>query len=79
MWGCPTSTLWTSVAYGLSFLVVVFNNKWYSVARGSQKEIMGVDSLTKEYTFEAGVEFMPNHAMIARACGAYGRTVEAQA
>ena len=76
VWGCPTSTLWTAVTYGLSFLAVVFNNQGYGVARGSQKEVMGVESLTEEYAFEAGVEFMPDYAMIARACGAYGRTVE---
>jgi acetolactate synthase-1/2/3 large subunit len=76
VWGCPTSTLWTAVTYGLSFLAVICNNKGYGVARGSQKEVMGVESLSEEYTFEAGVEFMPDYAMIARACGAYGRTVE---
>ena len=76
IWGCPTSTLWTAVKYGASFLAVVFNNQGYGVVRGSQKQVLGVDSLTEEYTFEAGVEFMPDYAMIARACGAYGRTVE---
>ncbi len=76
VWGCPTSTLWTAVEYGLSFLAVVFNNQGYGVVRGSQKEVLGVSSLTDEYTHEAGVEFMPNYALIARACGAYGRTVE---
>lgn len=76
VWGCPTSTLWTATTYGLSFLAVIFNNLGYGVVRGSQKEILGVDELTDHYTFEAGVEFMPDYAMIARACGAYGRTVD---
>ncbi len=76
VWGCPTSTLWTAVKYGASFLAVIFNNQGYGVVRGSQKQILGVDSLAEEYTFEAGVEFMPDYAMIARACGAYGLTVE---
>ena len=76
VWGCPTSTLWTAAKYGASFLAVIFNNQGYGVVRGSQKQILGIDSLTEEYTFEAGVEFMPDYAMIARACGAYGRTVE---
>ena len=76
VWGCPTSTLWTAVKYGASFLAVIFNNQGYGVVRGSQKHILGVDSLAEEYTFEAGVEFMPDYAMIARACGAYGLTVE---
>jgi len=76
VWGCPTSTLWTAVKYGASFLAVIFNNQGYGVVRGSQKHILGVDSLTEEYTFEAGVEFMPDYALIARACGAYGLTVE---
>ncbi len=76
VWGCPTSTLWTAVNYGLPFLAVVFNNQGYGVVRGSQKEVLGTESLTEAYTFEAGVEFMPDYAMIARACGAHGRTVE---
>ena len=76
IWGCPTSTLWTAVTYGLPFVAVVFNNRGYGVVRGSQKEILGVDELPMDYTFEAGVEFMPDYAMIARACGAHGRTVD---
>jgi len=76
VWGCPTSTLWTAVHYQLPFLAVVFNNRGYGVVRGSQREVLGTESLTEAYTFEAGVEFMPDYAMIARACGAHGRTVE---
>jgi acetolactate synthase-1/2/3 large subunit len=76
VWGCPTSTLWTAGNYGASFLAVVFNNRGYGVVRGSQKQVLGVHRLGEKYTFEAGVEFMPDYAMIARACGAYGETVE---
>jgi len=76
VWGCPTSTLWTAVKYGASFLAVVFNNRGYGILRGSQEQVLAVDGLTEEYIFEAGVEFMPDYAAIAGACGAYGRTVE---
>jgi len=54
----------------------VFNNQGYGVARGSQKAVLGVIELTDDYAHEAGVEFMPDYATIARASGAYGRTVE---
>jgi len=76
VWGCPTSTLWTAVKYGASFLAVVFNNRGYGILRGSQEQVLAVDGLTEEYIFEAGVEFMPDYAAIAGACGAYGRTVD---
>ena len=75
IWGCPTSTLWTAVTYKLPFLVIICNNQGYGVVRGSQKSIVGEEGLTEEYIREAGVEFMPNYALIAQACGAYGRTV----
>ncbi len=76
IWGCPTSTLWTAGHYGLSFLAVVLNNQGYGIARGSQKELLGVDRLTDEYASEAGVDFILDYAMLARACGAHGQTVE---
>jgi acetolactate synthase-1/2/3 large subunit len=76
VWGCPTSTLWSAQAYQAPFLAIIFNNQGYGVARGSQKQILGVESLPAEIAFETGVEFMPDYAMIARGCGAYGRTVE---
>jgi len=55
---------------------VVFNNRGYGILRGSQEQVLAVDGLTEEYIFEAGVEFMPDYAAIAGACGAYGRTVD---
>lgn len=76
IWGCPTSTLWTAVKYGAPFLAVVFNNQGYGILRGSLRHVLGTDSLPDPYIFEAGAEFMPDYAMIARACGAYGRTVD---
>jgi acetolactate synthase-1/2/3 large subunit len=76
IWGCPTSTLWTAVKYGAPFLAVVFNNQGYGILRGSLRHVLGTDSLPDPYIFEAGAEFMPDYAMIARACGAHGRTVD---
>ncbi len=75
-WGCPTSALWTSQAYQAPFLTVICNNAGYGVARGSQKSILGADKFTDKMAFETGIDFMPDYAVIARGCGAYGETVE---
>ena len=76
VWGCPTSTLWSAKAYHSPFLAIIFNNQGYGVARGSQKQILGLGSLPDKIAFETGVEFMPDYAMIARGCGAHGLTVD---
>jgi len=75
IWGCPTSTLWTAVNYRLPFLAIICNNQGYGVVRGSQKEYVGEAGMTEAFIQEAGIEFMPEYALIAQAAGAYGRTV----
>ena len=76
VWGCPTSTLWTSSSYQFPFLTVICNNQGYGVVRGSQQSMLQEGEFTEEYAREAGVEFLPDYAMISRGAGAYGRTVE---
>ena len=76
VWGCPTSTLWTSSRYQFPFLAVICNNQGYGVVRGSQQTMIEAGQFTEEYAREAGIEFMPDYAMISRGAGAYGRTVE---
>jgi acetolactate synthase I/II/III large subunit len=76
IWGCPTSTLWSARAYSAPFLAVICNNQGYGVVRWLQKKTLNVDSLSDKMLFEAGVEFTPDYAVIARGCGAYSRTVE---
>jgi len=73
IWGCPTSTLWTASRYQFPFLSVICNNQGYGVIRGDMPD---AGQLTEEFTREAGMEFLPDYAMIARGAGAYGRTVE---
>jgi len=73
IWGCPTSTLWTACQYKFPFLAVIFNNQGYGVVRG---DMLDAGLFTEEFAREAGIEFMPDYAMIARGAGAYGRTVE---
>ncbi|MDR0311880.1 MAG: hypothetical protein LBJ21_09865 [Acidobacteriota bacterium] len=76
VWGCPTSTLWTSRYYQFPFLAVICNNLGYGVVRGSQRAMLKESEFTAEYAREAGIEFLPDYAMIARGAGAYGRKVE---
>jgi len=76
VWGCPTSTFWTSSYYRFPFLAVICNNQGYGVVRGSQQSMLENGQFTEEYAREAGVEFLPDYAMIAAGAGAYGRTVE---
>ncbi|HEX7475791.1 MAG TPA: thiamine pyrophosphate-dependent enzyme, partial [Dehalococcoidales bacterium] len=76
IWGCPNSVLWSAKAYHAPFLTVICDNRGYGIARWLQKKTLGVDHLTDEMAFEAGIEFTQDYALIARGCGAYSRTVE---
>ncbi|MBN1189215.1 MAG: hypothetical protein JXA46_05625 [Dehalococcoidales bacterium] len=77
IWGCPTATLWSARSYRAPFLAVVFNNMSYAAIKGLVQAGFGQEKLTAEKGFEAGVNIVspPDYAAIARACGAYGKTV----
>ncbi|MCL2463393.1 MAG: thiamine pyrophosphate-binding protein, partial [Defluviitaleaceae bacterium] len=49
VWGCPTSTLWTSGSYRFPFLAVICNNQGYGVVRGSQQSMLEAGGFTEEY------------------------------
>lgn len=78
VWSCPVATLWTARAYNAPFLSIILNNQGYNVIRKMVQKGYGENKLTDESAFEAGVDIKPppDYALIAQACGAYGRMVE---
>jgi acetolactate synthase-1/2/3 large subunit len=78
IWGCPESTLWTSKRYAAPFLSVIFNNQAYAAIKGLVQRAYGQEKISAQTGFDAGVDIAlpPDYARIARACGAYGRTVK---
>ena len=78
VWGSPVATLWTARAYNAPFLSVIMNNQGYNVIRKMIQKGYGENKITDETAFEAGVDIKPppDYALIAQACGAYGRMVE---
>ena len=78
VWGCPVSTLWSAVSYKTPFLSVIINNQSYGFIKLLVEHLQGDGQISEQMAFEAGVDIMPSadYAMVARACGAYGRTVE---
>jgi len=77
VWGCPVATLWSASSYHAPFLSVIFNNQSYGVIRGIVQRLSGT-GLSDKMAFEAGVDIMhpPDYALVAQACGGYGRRVE---
>lgn len=77
VWGCPVATLWSASSYHAPFLSVIFNNQSYGVIRGMVQRLSGTE-LSDKMAFEAGVDIMPppDYALVAQACGGYGRMVE---
>ncbi len=78
VWSCPVATLWTARAYHAPFLSVILNNQGYNVIRKMVQKGYGENEVTDEIAFEAGVDIKPppDYALVAQACGAYGRMVE---
>ncbi len=78
VWGCPVSTLWSAVSYEVPFLSVILNNQSYGFIKLLVDHFYGEGRISDRMAFEAGVDIKPSadYAMVARACGAYGRTVE---
>ncbi len=76
VWGCPVSALWTATSYNAPFLAVVFDNQSYGAIR-TIVERMFETRLSDEMGHVAGLDISPppDYAMIAQACGGYGRTV----
>lgn len=78
VWGDPVATLWPAVNYKAPFLSVILNNQSYGFIKLLVQRNYGEVALTDRGAFEAGVDIMPSadYAAVARACGAYGRTLE---
>lgn len=75
VWGCPTSTLWTSSSYRFPFLAIICNNKGYGAIRDVQYEMLGDRHQSDAFIAESAVDFMPDYALIAQGAGAFGRAV----
>jgi acetolactate synthase-1/2/3 large subunit len=75
IWGCPTSTFWTSANYQFPFMAVICNNRGYGAIRDVQEEILGEDEPSEKFIFESAVDFSPSYALIAQGAGAFGRSV----
>jgi acetolactate synthase-1/2/3 large subunit len=77
VWGCPVAALWSARAYQAPFLSVIFDNQSYGAIR-TLVERMLESRLTDEMGAFAGLDISPpaDYALIAQACGGYGRTVD---
>lgn len=76
VWGCPVAALWSSTSYQAPFLAVIFNNQSYGAIR-TIVERMSETQLSDEMGYVAGIDISPppEYALVAQACGGYGRTV----
>ena len=76
VWGCPTSTLWTSANYRFPFLAIICNNNGYGAVRDLQLGLLNGIDPGKQFFAESAVDFQPDYAVIAQGAGAFGRTVK---
>ena len=76
IWGCPTSTIWSSVNYGFPFLAVICNNNGYGAIRGGRLNEKAKDYPGGQFVYESAVDFQLDYAMIAQGAGAFGRTLD---
>ncbi|GAI14611.1 unnamed protein product, partial [marine sediment metagenome] len=78
IFGSPIPALWASNVYHAPFLCIVFNNRSYNVPRGAIRGVYGEQSFSEKTGHWVGVDIdpPPDYALIGRACGAYGQTVE---
>ncbi len=78
IYGCPVATLWSASAYRAPFLTVIFNNHAYEVFKEIMPMFGGPNRIIEDAGFEVGINMPnpPDFAAIARACNAYGRTVD---
>lgn len=78
IYGCPVATLWGAAAYHAPFLTIIFNNQSYAIFRESASQLCDERLVTGDMGFEVGIDIKnpPDFAAVARACNAYGQTVE---
>ena len=77
IYGCPTSTLWAADAHDAPFLTIIYNNQLHNAVKRSLKAGYP-DSHSDRTNNWVGMDLSPSvdFAMLARACRAYGETVE---
>ena len=77
VWGCPVSALWSATAYNAPFLSVISDNQSYGAIRRIV-ERMSETHLSDEMGYVSGLDISPppDYAMIAQACGGWGRRVD---
>jgi len=78
IFGCPIPALWAANAYSAPFLCVIFNNTRYNALKGAIRNTYGEGSFSEKTGNWVGIDIIPppDYARIARACGAYGQTVD---
>ena len=77
VWGCPVSALWSASSYSAPFLSVIFDNQSYGAIRRIV-ERMSETHLSDEMGYVSGLDISPppDYALIAQACGGWGRRVD---
>ena len=78
VFGCPTAALWAASTYHAPFLCIIFNNMQYTAPKLTLHHSLGTESYSVKTGRWVGTDIRPSpdYAAIARACYAYGKTVE---
>jgi acetolactate synthase-1/2/3 large subunit len=78
VFGCPTAALWAASTCGAPFLCIILNNMQYTAPKLAVKKSFGEASYSVKTGNWVGTEIRPSpdYAATARACLAYGQTVE---
>ena len=75
---CPTAALWAACAYQAPFLCIIINNMRYNAPTLALRQNTSEVSYSVKTGVWIGVDIKPcpDYAAVARACQAYGQTVE---
>ncbi len=78
IFGCPTAALWAASTYKAPFMCVILNNMQYTAPKISLRRALGPTCYSEKTGRWEGIDIKPSpdYAAIARACSAYGQTVE---
>ncbi len=77
VWGCPVACLWSANSFKAPFLSIIFDNQSYAAIR-TVLEKMTETHLSDDMGYFTGVDISPppDYALVAQACGGYGRRVD---
>jgi acetolactate synthase-1/2/3 large subunit len=78
IFGGPIPTFWAANVYHAPFLCIVFNNSMYNAPRMGVRGADGGQSYSEKTGVWVGSDIKPSpdYALVAQACGGYGRVVE---